>query len=312
MSTITKATIAASFAGLGVGAFFLSISSTSVGASPEEALKAIQAKAQMDAQLETQINAHPPLKPRAQISDAALTAIIDQRINFYFENKANLAFQSLEATYLGVEENTQKSDFVYGNPDAPITLIEFSDFSCPYCKSFHDTPKQLVKATNGEVNWTFKHFPLSFHDPVATNQAMAAECAGTVGNNRKFWMMTDALFESGASSVNDYIDLANKLRIPEKDFRDCLNNPEIRARVNASVAFGTQVGVTGTPASFLVHSASGKMLKMSGVVPPEQLQAGVRRLKEMVREEAEAQAAQSAPIVSDPAVVQPEFEAGVQ
>ena len=61
------------------------------------------------------------------------------------------------------------------NPDAPVTLIEYSDFECPFCKRFHDTAKRLVDASEGQVNWVYRHFPLGFHNPGAQKQAEAAE-----------------------------------------------------------------------------------------------------------------------------------------
>ena len=93
-------------------------------------------------------------------------------------------------------------DHIYGNPDAPISLIEYSDFECPYCKRFHVTAKSVVEAFDGKVNWVYRHFPLAFHNPGAQKQAEASECASELGGNDAFWKYTDALYartKSGGS-----------------------------------------------------------------------------------------------------------------
>jgi len=60
-----------------------------------------------------------------------------------------------------------KNDHIYGNPGAAITLVEYSDYECPFCKRFHPTAKKLVDQSDGKVNWVYRHFPLAFHHPGA-------------------------------------------------------------------------------------------------------------------------------------------------
>src|SRR5207237_7967826 len=86
-----------------------------------------------------------------------------------------------------------KSDHVYGNPNASITLIEYSDFECPYCKSVHLTAKRVVDESRGQVNWVYRHFPLEMHNPGAQKQAEASECAAELGGNEAFWKFADAV-----------------------------------------------------------------------------------------------------------------------
>ncbi|MBT4516971.1 MAG: thioredoxin domain-containing protein [Candidatus Komeilibacteria bacterium] len=84
-------------------------------------------------------------------------------------------------------------DWLRGDKDAKITIVEFSDIDCPFCKRFHTTMKQIITDYDGQVNWVYRHFPLTNLHPDATKKAEAAECAGDVGGSDKFWQFVDAL-----------------------------------------------------------------------------------------------------------------------
>ena len=71
-------------------------------------------------------------------------------------------------------------DPVKGNPDATVTIVEFSDFQCPFCKRFHPTARKIVETYQGKVNWVYRHFPLNFHNPGAQKEAEASECANAL------------------------------------------------------------------------------------------------------------------------------------
>ena len=86
---------------------------------------------------------------------------------------------ALPATVTGVPIVTA-DDHVRGDKNAPVTIIEYSDFECPYCERFHPTMLEVMEKYDGKVRWIFRHFPLSFH-PNAKPAAMAAECAGEQG-----------------------------------------------------------------------------------------------------------------------------------
>ena len=72
-----------------------------------------------------------------------------------------------------VRKVSKTRDHIFGNPDAEITLIEYSDFECPFCKRFHPTAKKIVEVYEGKVNWVYRHFPLGFHNPLAQKEAEA-------------------------------------------------------------------------------------------------------------------------------------------
>src|SRR3990172_9010082 len=98
-------------------------------------------------------------------------------------------------------------DHIRGDPAAPVTLVEYSDFECPFCKRFHGTVKKLVDESGGRVRWVFRHFPLDDLHPVkARKEAVASECAAELGGNDAFWKFADRFFELTPSNNRTDID----------------------------------------------------------------------------------------------------------
>lgn len=87
-------------------------------------------------------------------------------------------------------------DHLLGNPEAPVKIVEFSDFECPYCQAFHDTMKQVMSeyGINGQVAWVYRHLPLTSIHRYALDWAKESECVNTVGGAQKFWEYVDARF----------------------------------------------------------------------------------------------------------------------
>jgi len=140
---------------------------------------------------------------------------------------------------------------VLGNQDAKITIIEFSDFQCPYCEKFYsETFPQLKKEyiDTGKAKLIFRNFPLSFHEN-AMPSALAAECAKEQG---KFWEYHDKLFENqqalDSSSLKKY---ALDLKLEINKFNDCLDNKKYQSEIQQDIQDGQSAGVTGTPSFFI-------------------------------------------------------------
>lgn len=139
-----------------------------------------------------------------------------------------------------------------GPDDAKVTIIEYSDFQCPFCARFYSNAyKQILATYPDDVKIIFKDFPLSFHAQ-ATPAAEAAECAGAQG---KFWEYHDKLFENqgdwssvGRASFDKY---AEELGLNMETWANCVNNREFKANVEADFREGQQKGVRGTPAFFI-------------------------------------------------------------
>ena len=134
-----------------------------------------------------------------------------------------------------------------GPEDAKVTVVEFSDFQCPYCSRAAGPTKELVEE-NESVKVYFLHFPLSFHKQ-AMPAAIAAECAHAQG---KFWEMHDKLFEN-QSSLDDakYAEWAAEIGLDKAKFEKCMADPSTKARVKADMAMGQEAGVGGTPSFYI-------------------------------------------------------------
>ncbi len=134
-----------------------------------------------------------------------------------------------------------------GEASAPITIIEFADFECPYCARATDTVEKVMAAYPGKVRLVFRHFPLSFH-PKAPKAAEASACADEQG---KFWAFHDALFESQELELEAMKLQAARLGLDAKKFDACLDTGRMLPTVKKDMAAGQVAGVTGTPAFFI-------------------------------------------------------------
>lgn len=173
-------------------------------------------------------------------------------------------------------------DHIFGNPDAPITLIEYSDFECPFCKRFHPTVAELVKNNPDTVRWVYRHFPLGFHNPGAQKQAEAAECIAKIQGNDAFWEFSDKIYARTRSNgkgfpLKNLRPLAEEVGADGDAFTACLDSGEMTARVKEDIANGGLVGVTGTPAAFIVNQAGDSQF-VAGALPLQQLQQMVDSL----------------------------------
>jgi protein-disulfide isomerase len=147
-----------------------------------------------------------------------------------------------------------------GPADAPITIVEYSDFQCPFCARALPVIHQLLQQHNGLVRVAFKDFPLSIHPdaPLAHSAAAAAAEQG------KFWEMHDALFHDQARlKRNDLIATAQRLGLDVARFRRDLDDPTVNSRIAASKQEGARLGITGTPTFFV----NGK--RLVGALPVE-------------------------------------------
>ncbi len=150
-----------------------------------------------------------------------------------------------------------------GSPDAKITVVEFSDFQCPFCKQHvMETQPALDKefVDTGKVMWVFKHFPLSIH-PQAPAGGAAAECAADQG---KFWEMHEALFENQNEwTVSDpdpaLEELAKEIGLDVDKFTACLNDGQAAERVSSDMSEGAPF-VQGTPTFIVLYNGEGQII----------------------------------------------------
>lgn len=153
------------------------------------------------------------------------------------------------------------SDHILGDPQAPVTLVEYSDFECPYCARHIPTVEQIMQDYDGQVKLVFRNFPLTSLHEYAQKAAEAAECAGA---QDAFWEMHDKLFamnEAGTMSIDNFKAAAGELGLNQSKFDTCLDSGQYTQYVQDQFAEGSQLGVQGTPATFV----NGQLV--SGAVP---------------------------------------------
>jgi protein-disulfide isomerase len=149
-----------------------------------------------------------------------------------------------------------KDDYIRGDKNAKVTLVEYSDLECPFCKSFHPTSTKILNDYKGKVNLVFRHFPLSFHAN-APKEAQAALCVASLGGSEKYFSFIDKIFERTTSNGTGFSltalgPLAKEVGVNQAKFQDCLDSGKMQARVSAEEADGQQAGATGTPTTFVV------------------------------------------------------------
>jgi len=138
---------------------------------------------------------------------------------------------------------------VKGNPDAPVTIVEFSDFQCPYCKKSEETLGDLLAKYKGRVKLAYLDFPLREIHPQAEQAAEAARCAGEQG---KFWEYHDTLFaDQSKLDEASLAERARNLKLDERAFQTCLAGGKFKNSVEADIQQGNKIGVAGTPAYFI-------------------------------------------------------------
>lgn len=169
---------------------------------------------------------------------------------------------AVPSTVTGVPVVTA-DDYIRGDENAPVTIIEYSDFECPYCERFHPTMLEVMEKYDGKVRWIFRHFPLSFH-PNAKPAALAAECAGEQG---KFWEFADKLFENRETLGDDlYTKLATDLGLNIATFGDCYTSEKYSDKIDSQAQGGGAAGVSGTPGTFVIDS-DGNAIPIKGALP---------------------------------------------
>jgi len=155
-----------------------------------------------------------------------------------------------------------------GNPKAPVIIVEFSDFQCPYCQSVQPTLKSLLAKYEGRVSLAYRDLPLRDVHPQAQLAAEASRCAGEQG---KFWEYHDLLFANqNKLDRPGLVELASRLKLDEKQFDSCLSGGKYKEQIEQDRQLGLRAGVSGTPGFFI----NGNML--SGNLPQDSFEKTIQ------------------------------------
>ncbi|MBI2098757.1 MAG: DsbA family protein [Candidatus Wildermuthbacteria bacterium] len=143
-------------------------------------------------------------------------------------------------------------DYIRGNPSAPITIIEYSDFQCPFCRQFHPSIVQALGEYGDQVRWVYRHFPLDQIHSEARPAAEAAECVGEQKGSEGFWQFADAMFANQQRLGNAlYREVAEQAGVNMAQFDACVSAHTYANKVEAQLQEGVGFGITGTPGSFV-------------------------------------------------------------
>jgi protein-disulfide isomerase len=179
-------------------------------------------------------------------------------------------------------------DHVLGDPaKAKVTIIEYSDTECPFCKRFHQTLDKVWSdyGQGGQVAWVYRHFPLSIH-PKSPKEAEATECATELGGEAAFWKYTDIIYTNTPS--NNGLDaaqlpvFAEQAGLDKTAFMTCLNSGKYASKITDAVNAGLKAGARGTPYTVLLVNDGSKVQTVPlvdnnsqslGALPYEQMKA---------------------------------------
>ncbi|MEK6914789.1 MAG: DsbA family protein [Nanoarchaeota archaeon] len=185
----------------------------------------------------------------------------NKKFPVYITKDGSYFIQSLSPIEEDSEEtqNTDKKfevsaddDAILGDPNAEITIIEFSDYQCPFCKKFYDETLPLLKSdyiNKGKVKLIYRDYPLSSIHPQAQKAAEAAECAG---EQNKYYQYHDKLFkDQKALNIDNLKKYAKELGLNTNDFNNCLDSNKMESEVQKDLEEGLNLGIQGTPAFFI-------------------------------------------------------------
>lgn len=165
------------------------------------------------------------------------------------------------------EFDISKKNAIEGDFNAPVTLVEFSDFECPYCSRFSETGDQLLKEYPGKIRFVYKYFPLNFHAN-GKPSAIAAECVREVAGDETFLKYRKDLFKNQQTLGQPlYEKLAKQYGVNVAAFKKCQSSDEAAKKVDADYQEGAQKGVQGTPTTFVNGDP------VSGALPYENLKS---------------------------------------
>jgi protein-disulfide isomerase len=188
-----------------------------------------------------------------------LLIVVFSQGNASGSNSGSAAAQAAENNALTFQPvaGIKADEFVRGNKDSKVEVIEYSDLECPFCLKHNKTMAQLYNEYKDKVKFVFRHFPLSFHEN-AYKAAMAVECAAEQG---KFWEMHDAAFvanEAEKMGVDTWKADAKKMGLDTAKFNACLDGDKYATKISTDQNEGSAAGVSGTPTTFISGEIVGE------------------------------------------------------
>ncbi|MBX9838646.1 MAG: DsbA family protein [Silvanigrellaceae bacterium] len=201
---------------------------------------------------------NPQLKGKTPEQQEALVKpyLQNQAAGSYFRALVAQALSKGEIEVLGASKPVSpKINVEIGNSpskgpaDAPVTIVEFADFQCPFCATAQPIVEEVLKQYKGKVRYVFKNYPLVQIHPEAIPAAIAAECAN---KQNKYWQMHDALFENHKKLGDEtYTMIAQKIGLKIEEFNSCRKDQAVHDKINSEMEYGQSLGINATPAFYI-------------------------------------------------------------
>ena len=173
-----------------------------------------------------------------------------------------------------------KTDHVLGSPTAPILLVEYSDFQCPFCSMIYPTLKKIVSDSGGQIAVVQREMPLTSIHPLAEPAANAAECIAAELGNDAYWKYADAVFADQTKLGDDFsAQVAAQLGADPTKFATCVSSKQYQNLIDADSNESIANGGNGTPFTVIVNTKTGKMTSFSGALPVAQILKGIDTIK---------------------------------
>ncbi len=151
-----------------------------------------------------------------------------------------------------------EDDHIRGNPNAAVTLVEYSDYDCPFCKNFHETMKQIMAeyGTDGKVAWVYRHFPLQQLHPNASTISHASECVAELAGNEGFWTFSDLVFGERTTNEPTKLDRLEEFAITAgteaSAYQECMTSNRHQTDVQEDFDNALAIGARGTPHTIVI------------------------------------------------------------
>lgn len=162
------------------------------------------------------------------------------------------------------------TDHLNGPKDAKITLIEYFDLQCPYCKQFHPVVKQAMNDYKGQIAWVIRDYPLYSIHPKAEPAAEVAECVAAIGGTDAYWNFIDRVLAGQPDSLDQLLTIATQAGVSSTKVMACAQAKTYKSVIDNDYNGGVTAGVSGTPGNFILNQ-KGEAWLIPGFVPYEQL-----------------------------------------
>lgn len=214
-----------------------------------------------------------PIIPIAIIVGFAMIALAIFFTNRNTDTVAPIAINSDDAGLIaeGVPRPVDETDNILGNPNAPILMVEYSDYDCQFCKAYHQTMHQIMDeyGVSGQIAWAYRQFPLKQIHPNSPKISEAALCVDDIAGNTAFWTFSDLVFNDRDidefTNVTKLQSYAEEAGVSNEDYVACMNSGRMQEKVTASITDGFNSGARSTPYTVLI--VGNQQVVISGAQP---------------------------------------------